>query len=171
MCTVRSLVKQLELVEKPNVDGVFLVIVTQTYATLNDLLLHHKHHQYIPFCLLRQFSNVKVALGDLKSAFMQSDEDVFDRPKGKLYASLPPGGIPLPDGTWIEEGSLIQLNAAVYGLVYAPSAWRKKIVRGIEDLRYRRSCYDPCVFCLMGESGPQGHILIEVGTSFTVRTW
>ena len=35
-------------------------------------------------------------------------------------------------------------------------------MRGIEDLGYRRSCYDPCVFCLMGESGPQGHILIEV---------
>ena len=67
----------------------------------------------------------EVTLGDLKSAFMQSDEDVSDRPKGKLYASLPPGGIPLPDGTWVEEGSLIQLNAAVYGLVNAPSAWRK----------------------------------------------
>ena len=35
-------------------------------------------------------------------------------------------------------------------------------MRGIEDLGYRRSCYDPCVCCLMGESGPQGHILIEV---------
>ena len=104
----------------------------------------------------------EVTLGDLKSAFMQSDEDVSGRPEGKLYASLPLGGIPLPDGTWVEEGSLIQLNAAVYGLVNAPSAWRKTIVRGIEDLGYRRSCYDPCVFCLMGESGPQGHILIEV---------
>ena len=35
-------------------------------------------------------------------------------------------------------------------------------MRGIEDLGYKRSCYNPCVFCLMGESGPQGHILIEV---------
>ena len=35
-------------------------------------------------------------------------------------------------------------------------------MRGIEDLGYRRSCCDPCVFCLMDESGPQGHILIEV---------
>ena len=104
----------------------------------------------------------EVTLGDLKSAFMQGDEDVSDRPKGKFYASLPPGGILLPDGTWVEEGSLIQLNAAVCGLVNAPSAWTKTIVRGIEDLGYRRSCYDPCVFCLMGESGPQGHILIEV---------
>ena len=57
---------------------------------------------------------------------------------------------------------MVQLNAAVYGLVNAPSAWKKTIVRGIENLGYRRSCYDPCIFCLMDESGPQGHILIEV---------
>ena len=93
---------------------------------------------------------------------MQSDKDVSERSQGQLHASLPPGGIPLADGTWVEEGSLIQLNAAVYGLVNAPSAWRKTIVRGIESLGYRRSCYDPCIFCLMDESGPQGHILIEV---------
>ena len=62
MCTVRSLVKELEQLQKPNVDGVFLVIVTQTYATLNDLLQHHKLPQYTPFCLLRQFSNVKSLL-------------------------------------------------------------------------------------------------------------
>ena len=73
-----------------------------------------------------------------------------------------PGGIPLADGTWVEEGSLIQLNAAVYGLVNAPSAWRKTNVRGIENLGYRRSCYDPCIFCLMDESGPEGHILIDL---------
>ena len=46
--------------------------------------------------------------------------------------------------------SLIHLNAAVHGLVNAPSAWRKTIVRGIEDLGYRRSCYDPCVFLFDG---------------------
>ena len=103
----------------------------------------------------------EVTLGDLKSAFMQSDKDVSERSQGQLYASLLPGGIPLADGTWVEEGSLIQLNAAVYGLVNAPSAW-KTIVRGIENLGYRRSCYDLCSFCLMDESGPQGHILIEV---------
>ena len=104
----------------------------------------------------------EVTLGDLKSAFMQSDKDVSERSQGQLYASLPPGGIPLEDGTWVEEGSLVQLNAAVYGLVNAPSAWRKTIVLGIENLGCRRSCYDPCIFCLMNETGPQGHILIEV---------
>ena len=96
-----------------------------------------------------------------KSAFMQSEKDLSERPQGQLYASLCPGGIPLADGNWVEEGSLVQLNAAVYGLVNAPSAWRKTIVRGIESLGYQRSCYDPCIFCLMDESGPQGHIVIE----------
>ena len=104
----------------------------------------------------------EVTLGDLKSAFMQSDKDLSERPQGQLYASLLPGGIPLAEGTWVEEGSLVQLNSAVYGLVNAPSAWRKTIVRGMENLGYRRSCCDPCIFCLMDESGPQGHILIEV---------
>ena len=93
---------------------------------------------------------------------MQSDKDLSEKPQGQLYESLPLGGIPLADGTWVEEGSLVQLNAAVYGIVNAPSAWRKTTVRGIENLGYRRSCYDPCIFCLMDESGPQGHILIEV---------
>ena len=41
----------------------------------------------------------EVALGDLTSAFMQSDEDLADRPKCKLHASPLTGGIPLAD--WI----------------------------------------------------------------------
>ena len=139
---VRCPVKVLER-QKPSVGGVFLVIMIQT----NDSL-------FVAAVLQRE-----VTLGDLKSAFLQSDKD-SEWPQGQLYASLPSGGIPLADGTWVEEGSLVQLNAAVCGLVNA--AWRKTIVRGIENLGYRRSCYDPCIFCLMGESGPQGHILTEL---------
>ena len=103
-----------------------------------------------------------VILGDCSTAFMQSDKIHGERKKGKLYSKLPPGGIPLEDGSWVPEGSLIQLNTAVYGLVNAPSSWRKTIVRGIEDLGYRRSCYDPCVFCRMTKDGPDGHILLDV---------
>ena len=154
--------KELELLQRPNVDGVFVVIVTQTYATLKDLPLHHRHLQRTRSCFVAAVLQREVTLGEFKSAITQSDEDVSDRPRGKLYASRPPGGIPLPDGTWVEVGSLIQLNTAVYGLVNASSAWRKTTVRGIEDLVYRRSCYDPCVFCLMDESRKQGHVLIEV---------
>ena len=75
---------------------------------------------------------------------------------------FPHGGILLDDGTWVEPGSLIQLNTAVYGLVNAPAAWRKTLVRALEDLGYRRSCYDPCIFCWVLPSRPQGHVLIEV---------
>lgn len=68
----------------------------------------------------------------------------------------------MADVTCVEEGSLIQLNTAVYGLVNAPSALRITIVRVIEQLGCRRSCCDPCAFCLMSSYGPDGHILIEV---------
>ena len=114
------------------------------------------------FLFVAAVSQREVTVGDLKSAFMQSDKYLSERPQGQLYASLPPGGILLADGTWVKKGSLVQLNAAVYGLVNAPSAWRKTIVRGIQSLGNRRSCYDPCIFCLMDEPGPQGRILIEL---------
>ena len=77
--------KELELLEKPNVDGVFWVIVTQTYATLNDLLLHHKTSSIYTFLFVAAVLQREVTLGNLKSAFMQSDEDVSDRQKGKMY--------------------------------------------------------------------------------------
>ena len=108
---------------------------------------------------LRDFRLGTVASNDHETPLTK---DVSERLQGQLYASLPPGGVPLADGTWVEEGSLIQLNAAAYGLVNAPSAWRKTIVRGIENFGNRRSCCDPCIFCLMDESGPQGHILIDL---------
>ena len=104
----------------------------------------------------------EACLGDCSTAFMQSDKAHGNRPKGKLYAQLPPGGIILEGGKLVPEGSLIQLNTAVYGLVNAPSAWRKSLVRAIEDLGYRRSCYDPCIFCLMSKDGPHGHLVLDV---------
>jgi hypothetical protein len=114
------------------------------------------------FLLVAASLQREVTLGDCKTAFMQSTTDHGNRPNGKLYAALPPGGIPREDGSWIPDDCLIQLNTAVYGLVNAPSAWRKTMVRALEDLGYRRSCYDPCIFCLMLPSGPQGHVPIEV---------
>eukprot|EP00969_Alexandrium_andersonii_P119833 5298039-Alexandrium_andersonii.AAC.1 len=75
---------------------------------------------------------------------------------------MPPGGIPLEEGSWVDPRCLLQLNTAVYGLVNAPAAWRRTLVRAVEDLRYRRSCYAPCLFVRMTKSGPSGHLLIEV---------
>ena len=59
MFFVKSPVKVLEQCQRPNVGGVFLVTVIQTYDSLKDLLPHHKHPQFTRSCLLQQFSNVK----------------------------------------------------------------------------------------------------------------
>ena len=108
------------------------------------------------FLLAAASMQKELSLGDCSTAFMQSDRSHGDRPKGILYAHLHPGGIPLEDGSWVEPGSILQLNTAVYGLVNAPAAWRKSLVRAIEDLGYRRSVYEPCIFALMHPTGLQG---------------
>ena len=56
---VRSPEKVLEQREKPSVGGVFLVIVIQTYDSLNDLLQRHKRPQFTHSCLLQRFYNPK----------------------------------------------------------------------------------------------------------------
>ena len=157
---MRNLETVSEQRQKPSVGGVFLVIVIQIYGPLERSSPTPQTSSIYTFLFVVAVVQREVALGDLKSAFMLSDKDLSERPQAQLYANLLPGGIPLADGTWV--GFSVQLDAAVYGLVNAPTAWRKTIVRGIESLGYRGSCYDPCIFCLMGESGPQGHILIEM---------
>ena len=59
MFIVRSLEKVSEQCQNPSVGGVFLVIVIQTYDSLNDLLQHHKRPQFTHSRLLQQSSNVK----------------------------------------------------------------------------------------------------------------
>ena len=118
MFIVKSPVNVLEQCRRPKVGGVFLVIVIQTYDSLKDLLLHHKHPQFTRSCLLQQFFNVK-------SPSVISSQRSCKATRMCLRGHRPPGGIPLADGTRVEEGSLVQLNAAVCGLVSAPSAWRK----------------------------------------------
>ena len=60
MFIVRNLETVSEQCQKPSVGGVFLVIVIQIFASLNDLLQHHKHHQSTLSCLLQQSSNQKL---------------------------------------------------------------------------------------------------------------
>ena len=83
MFIVRSLEKVLEQRQKPSVGGVFLVIVIQTCDSLKDLLQQHT------FLFVAAVLQREVTLGDLKSAFMQSDKDLSERPQSQLYASLP----------------------------------------------------------------------------------
>jgi hypothetical protein len=106
----------------------------------------------------------KVGIADAKTAFMQTSTEISkqQRPKGALYAEIPPGGIPLADGTWIEEGSIIELFVAVYGLANAPAAWRQTLKQALESLDYRSSRYEPCIYVLMKEDGPAGHVLLDV---------
>ena len=59
MSIVRTLERVSEQRQKPIVSGVFLVIVIQTYDSLDDLLQHHKHPQFTLSCFFQQSSNVK----------------------------------------------------------------------------------------------------------------
>eukprot|EP00439_Symbiodinium_sp_Y106_P072909 s1629_g13.t1 len=83
----------------------------------------------------------RLVIMDVTSAFGQSDPQT--RPQGNLYASMPTSGIP-----GRPEWSLIRVLTAVYGLVNAPSSWRKTVVRVLVSLGYSESVYDPCLFFL-----------------------
>jgi hypothetical protein len=120
------------------------------------------------FLLISGALKWEIEVGDASTAFMQTRPEDGARIDGDLYSEMPPEGIPLADGTWVPEGSLLRLNTAVYGLVNAPSAWRRTLVNAIEDLGYRRSAYEPCIFALMDKKGPQGHVLIEIDDLFTM---
>ena len=97
----------------------------------------------------------EVTLADLKSAFMQSDKDLSERPQGQLYASLPLDASLLPTGPGSRKVIWLCLS-----MLRLPGGRRLCVT--FESFGHRRSCYDPCIFCLVDESGPQGHILIEV---------
>eukprot|EP00969_Alexandrium_andersonii_P283147 12517646-Alexandrium_andersonii.AAC.1 len=71
-----------------------------------------------------------IVLGDAKNAFCQSDKS--QRPGGWLYAWLCHG---VPE----EAGSLIRLDAEVYGLIRAPAHWRKTLTRKLTELGYQKS--------------------------------
>lgn len=106
----------------------------------------------------------KVEIADAATAFMQTSKTISasERPNGKLYAEVPPGGIPLSDGTWVEEGSILELHVVVYGLANAPAAWRQTLKQALEGLDYRASRYEPCIYCLMKTDGPAGDVLLDV---------
>ncbi|CAE7489950.1 GIP [Symbiodinium sp. CCMP2592] len=83
----------------------------------------------------------RLLIMDVTTAFGQSDPQT--RPQGNLYASLPTSGIP-----GRPQWSIIWVVNAVYGLVNAPSSWRKTVVRYLITLGFHESVYDPCLFFL-----------------------
>ena len=101
---------------------------------------------------------------DVTSAFGQSDPQV--REQGPLYASLPKSGIP-DEESW----HLIEVLTAAYGLVNAPSAWRKTVVSVLTSLSYKESVFDPCLYYLpyqpdevdsLDQRGCAGIVLLDV---------
>ena len=66
----------------------------------------------------------------------------------EIYAEQPKEGIP-----GVARGQLLRLLKTCYGLTDGPSAWFKHIVRYItQDLGYRQSVIDPCLFFLDSQS-------------------
>ena len=81
---------------------------------------------------------LKVVFGDVTSAFCQGKR--LNRPAGRLFAE------PCP-GLGLEEGDLIELMVAVYGLEDAPLSWAETVSEFLcEELGFRRSYLDPCLF-------------------------
>ncbi len=69
---------------------------------------------------------------DVESAFLNAElkEDVY---------------LKQPKGYEMEEGKVLKLNRALYGLVQAPKAWMETFIKQVEILGYKRSWTDPCL--------------------------
>ncbi len=63
-----------------------------------------------------------------------------------------------PKGYDMEEGKVLKLNRALYGLVQAPKAWMTTFTKQLETLGYKRSWTDPC---LMTKSN-QGEVILII---------
>ena len=77
---------------------------------------------------------------------------------GPALRKSSPRGTPLVDVTWVfgpTQRCYVWACQCSVRLEEDDPAWH-------ESLGYQRSCCDPCIFCLMDESGPQGHTVIEV---------
>ena len=96
MSTAKSREKAWEHARQPKHDGVCLDIGIPISWT-QFRLPTPQTSSINTFLLIAASLQREVTLGDVKTAFMQGEHK--ERPKGKLYASLPPGGIPLGDGS------------------------------------------------------------------------
>ena len=89
---------------------------------------------------------------DFTQAFHSGDP--IDR---ELYAEQPAEGLPNA-----ERGQLLRLKKTCYGLTDGPYAWFKHIVNFIcNELGYRQSVVDPCLFFLDSPADSDGHSQIE----------
>ncbi|OLP81104.1 Copia protein [Symbiodinium microadriaticum] len=118
---------------------------------------------YLVFQLISSL-RYQLFIMDVTSAFGQSDPET--RQQGPLFSTLPKSGIP-GEEDWV----LIEVLTAFYGLVNAPSTWRKTVVRVLLALQYIESVFDPCLYYLPyspdeiereGQRGCAGVVLLDV---------
>lgn len=95
------------------------------------------------------------AVGDLRSAFMQSERLV--RPSGRLYCQQPKGGLP-----GLHPEQLIEILAGAYGLGDAPAHWRKTLKKAIFDIGMSQSVLDPTVYKWYDGGVLEGLVVVEV---------
>ena len=89
---------------------------------------------------------------DFTQAFHSGD--AIDR---ELYAEQPTEGLP-----GAVKGQLIKLLKTCYGLTDGPYQWFKHIVRFLcDDLQYRQSVVDPCLFFLDRLPDAEGKTYVE----------
>ena len=94
------------------------------------------------------------AFTDVKNAFCQSDR--LRRPRGPIFAEP-------CEGLQLEPGSLIVIDAPVYGLDDAPAAWRNTVTKFLSEQGFVRNLVEPCYWMRFDSRGHnEAQVLIEV---------
>ena len=95
-------------------------------------------------------------MGDVTAAFLQGDATELER---ELFAE------PVPElrrAMQLDEGWVVQICKACYGLTNAPRKWYKKVVKDLTALGWTASKLEPCLFTRYDENGICGEILVHV---------
>ena len=100
-------------------------------------------------------AGMTVSIGDLKSAFCQSDP--LERINGPLYFKQPSEGI-----SGLHEDQICKIIAGCYGLVDAPLHWPKTLLKALKKLGFKESRLDPCIYKMYEEGQLIGLLAIEV---------
>ncbi|CAE7837485.1 unnamed protein product, partial [Symbiodinium necroappetens] len=91
---------------------------------------------------------------DVKNAFCQSDR--LRRPRGPIFAEP-------CEGLQLEPGSLIAIDAPVYGLDDAPAAWRNTVTKFLSEEGFVRNLVEPCYWMRFDSQGRnEAQVLIAV---------
>ena len=95
----------------------------------------------------------RIHFADFSQAFMQGDSLTREEP---LFCEPPDSKL-----LGLEQGSLIQIRKTVYGLVDAPFRWNQHLDRELQNLGYRPSLLDPCLYLLHTECSDSGTMQLD----------